>query len=320
MSFNRLPKGSIVLVTGFTGFIGVSIHSAITGLLLQKGYRVRGVTRNTAKAELHKKHFESLFGPGSLEIVEVPNYAAPGVFVAAVKGMSSFSYAAFPESLTGRYHEDMIAAVVAGTTAILKAAATEASVKSVVTTASRITAFVTEYGKEAVASHDTFTDFFIPLAKNTTDDNPLKPIFKYAASKVAGEMAAWDYWKETEPSYAFNVVIPDHTAGPLLTTVPGDYSSHDWLNDLFLGNPNSYSVPFMNPRVSLEIYHADEVLKIWRDAYPDRKILPDFGFPPAPHITIDSSKSTKLIWDLEGRDWYTLQDIVLGNVKRVARD
>jgi len=64
-------------------------------------------------------------------------------------------------------------------------------------------------------------------------------------------------------------------------------------------------------------YTANDLLQIWREAFPDRKILPDFDFPQAPSIIVDKSKSTKLLRDFEGRDWHPLRESALGNVTNV---
>ena len=64
-------------------------------------------------------------------------------------------------------------------------------------------------------------------------------------------------------------------------------------------------------------YTANDLLGIWREAFPDRKILPDFEFPQSPNIIIDKSKSTQLLKQLEGRDWYTLKETALANVADV---
>jgi len=64
-------------------------------------------------------------------------------------------------------------------------------------------------------------------------------------------------------------------------------------------------------------YTANDLLKIWREAFPDRKILPDFEFPQAPTIVLDKSKSTQLLREFEGRDWYPLKETALANVSNV---
>jgi len=64
-------------------------------------------------------------------------------------------------------------------------------------------------------------------------------------------------------------------------------------------------------------YTANDLLGIWREAFPDRKILPDFEFPQAPSIIIDKSKSTQLLKQFEGRDWYPLKETALANVADV---
>ena len=82
-----MSKGT-VLVTGANGYIAGSTIEA----LLDAGYSVRGTVR--AKAKAHAL-LDALSRYGDkLEIVEVPDIAAPGAFDEAVKG----NFLAYPSS------------------------------------------------------------------------------------------------------------------------------------------------------------------------------------------------------------------------------
>ena len=78
-----IPKDSLVLVTGVTGFIGGNVADQF----LHYGHRVRGTTRNAAKAAWLSDLFEKRYGAGRFELVSVPDMAADGAFDDAAKGM-----------------------------------------------------------------------------------------------------------------------------------------------------------------------------------------------------------------------------------------
>jgi uncharacterized protein YbjT (DUF2867 family) len=84
-----LPFNSVVLVTGVNGFIG----SHVADQLLLAGYRVRGTARKVSKADSLKAFWENKYGPGKVEIVEVPEIGTKGAFDEAVNGM--FLYPVF---------------------------------------------------------------------------------------------------------------------------------------------------------------------------------------------------------------------------------
>lgn len=148
-----------------------------------------------------------------------------------------------------------------------------------------------------------------------------------------------------QPHFAFNVVLPDCVAGPAANPTPGVYSTHTWLNDLFLGDANGYAVGFMKPaarfvdvRDTASIHVAallekqldgqrlwaaahkftvDDILAAWREAFPERKILPDFKFEGQPDINIDDEQSTALLKAFKGEDWFSLKETVVANVQSV---
>jgi nucleoside-diphosphate-sugar epimerase len=148
-----------------------------------------------------------------------------------------------------------------------------------------------------------------------------------------------------QPHFAFNVVLPDCVAGPAANPTPGVYSTHTWLNDLFLGDANGYAVGFMKPaarfvdvRDTASIHVAallekqldgqrlwaaahkftvDDILAAWREAFPGREILPDFKFEGQPDINIDDEQSTALLKAFKGEDWFSLKETVVANVQSV---
>ncbi|KAH7106574.1 hypothetical protein BKA62DRAFT_805028 [Auriculariales sp. MPI-PUGE-AT-0066] len=346
MAFDRLPTGSWILVTGATGLAG----SAIVNLLLQRGFCVRGVGRSALKAALFTEHLKAKYGAGSFEFAEVADFTASDAFHSALLGIVGIVHLAADTNLDPNVEtEAALSAAAAAVLSLMRAAADVVSVKSFVftSTAAAVVAGAIEYGKDATFSTATWQDQLIPLAKSLPTEDPKRTVVLYGATKVHAEREAWRFWNDTKPGYAFNTVVPVGIFGPVLNPTKGVvYSSHTWLNDLFLGNRESPIVNFLNPAVAMvdsrdcaavhvaallssetngqrlwaSAHHftANQILVIWRKAFPDRNILSDFDFPPHPKIEFtDVHKSTKLLKEFAGKDWYTLEESILANVESV---
>ena len=85
-----IEKGSLVLVTGVSGFIAG--HTA--NQFLEAGYRVRGTVRSLDKADWLYKLFDGKYGKGKFEAVVVQDMMAEGAFDEAVKGVSGICHMA----------------------------------------------------------------------------------------------------------------------------------------------------------------------------------------------------------------------------------
>lgn len=82
-----IPIGSLVVVIGANGFIGLETCEK----LLQAGYKVRGTVRDVIQ---HSAWMHSLFDekwPGKFELVSVVNFGEKGAFDEAFKGESTAS-------------------------------------------------------------------------------------------------------------------------------------------------------------------------------------------------------------------------------------
>ncbi len=78
-----IPGGSLVLVSGATGFVA----SHIIKQLLERGYRVRGTVRDLEKAAwLTRDVFKAEAARGDFELVTVTDLGAKGAFDEAVGG------------------------------------------------------------------------------------------------------------------------------------------------------------------------------------------------------------------------------------------
>lgn len=74
--------GSLVLVTGASGFIATHIVDQ----LLLAGYHVRGTVRDEKKAAWTTEFFTQRHGAGKFSALIVPEMSIPGAFDEAVKG------------------------------------------------------------------------------------------------------------------------------------------------------------------------------------------------------------------------------------------
>ena len=82
-----LPKGSLILITGATGFIGANTVQEA----LDAGYKVRGTSRSEEKANETKKIFNN--NPNFSTAI-VPNVEHAGAWDEAVKGVNAIIHMA----------------------------------------------------------------------------------------------------------------------------------------------------------------------------------------------------------------------------------
>lgn len=112
-----LQKGDLVLVTGATGYIG----SHVVEELIAAGYKVRGTSRTSEKAQYLVDYINKTFGNGHLEVVEVPDMVAEGAYDEAVKGVSGIVHLASVLSWSNK-PEEAIPPSTRGTIAIIRSA------------------------------------------------------------------------------------------------------------------------------------------------------------------------------------------------------
>jgi nucleoside-diphosphate-sugar epimerase len=209
----------LVLLTGATGFIGFQTLLD----LLTAGFRVRCAVRSEAKGEalLSKKALQPLLQPDnearSVEIVVVPDQAAPNAFHEAIVGISYVIHIASPlPSTQPNGHLDAEANFLAparrATVGILEAAATTTSVERVVITSS-IAAFVSPkvfMGLERQDPKHPFT----PTSRMPLMQPPFPHAgVAYVASKVASLEATETWVKENNPSFGVVNIHPSWIMG-----------------------------------------------------------------------------------------------------------
>lgn len=62
-----------------------------------------------------------------------------------------------------------------------------------------------------IADHppDSWNDAVVQAAYGKAAPAEMMPMVVYAASKTEGERAAWTWYQENKPKYAFNTVLPN---------------------------------------------------------------------------------------------------------------
>ena len=209
-----LPKGSLVLVTGSTGYIG----SWVTHEFVKQGYRVRASVRSQEKFNLLSSVISKEFGAGKVEASIVTDFASPDGYAEAIKGVDAVVHVATDTSFSSD-PDVVVKNAVESTKGLLNLARKEPSVKRVVLTSSSV----------ALAFHDPKTTFkFSDKVWNDTSVEQMHTAnsgyITYAASKTLGEKAFW----EGDASFVRNTVLPSFTIGPALDDNFRS-STHSWL-------------------------------------------------------------------------------------------
>ncbi|OJD35910.1 aldehyde reductase ii [Diplodia corticola] len=209
-----IAPGATVLVTGVNGFVG----SHVANQLLEHGYRVRGTVREIQKSNWMVDFFEKSFGPGLFELVEVQAMTNDGAFDEALSGVAGVIHVASPVSLDPDPSK-VIPIAVDSTLNILKSAAREKTVKRFVLTSSSSAVTVAKPNERAAITKDTWNEEAVQMAGSLPHDlsDLEKGFIVYAASKVKGEQAMWEWVKPNEPSLVVNSVVPGGNFGRILS-------------------------------------------------------------------------------------------------------
>ncbi|KII83904.1 hypothetical protein PLICRDRAFT_118643 [Plicaturopsis crispa FD-325 SS-3] len=331
-----IPKGSTVLVTGFTGYIG----SHVTQQLLEAGYTVRGTTRSATKATFLREKFTREYGEGRLEVVEIPDVTVEGALDEAIKGVSGVAHVASDVSMSTNVDE-VVGPVVRGTLSVLRAAAATPSVKRFVLTSSSTAAGFPALGVEYTRGEDSWNDVSAEALASAEDDAG-KGFRVYALSKTEGEKAAWKFVKEEKPGFVFNAVLPDSNLGPFFdpSTTPSTagfpLAILSGQSDVLKGFPNQW---FVDVRDTARLHVAaltlpstdapgyrlwgaaepftwNQLLGIVRKLRPDRDLPEHFAWETTPNLSkIDNARSTALLKELGREGWIGIEESVEGNIE-----
>jgi len=203
-----IQKGSLVLVTGITGFVGT--HTAKQ--FLERGYKVRGTVRNIDTASWVVNGVLKAYAVrGDLELVEVPEMGADKAFDEAVKGVSAIAHVATNDLVPDP--NIAIHNTVRGVTGLLEAALREPSVREFVFTGSIVAAVNLLDNKAVHVVRDTWNDAVIQLAWAPPPYDVARVPVVYFATKVISEKVIWAFAEQRHPQFNINVVSPASIIG-----------------------------------------------------------------------------------------------------------
>ena len=231
---STIEKGSLVLVTGVSGFIA----SQTANQFLEAGYRVRGTVRDLDKAKWLYEVFDEKYVKGKFEAVVVEDMNADDAFDEAIKGVSGVCHMASVMTFSDN-PDEVIPIVVKGALNALTAATKEPSIKAFVYTSSSTAALMPQPNKVIKVTKDTWDEDVIAKSKSAPDSWNV-----YGASKTEAEKAIWKAVKETNPPFQVACVLPNANFGPILK--PGgeeSASTASWVVKLFKGDTSVRDVP-----------------------------------------------------------------------------
>lgn len=247
-----VPAGGLVLVTGINGLVG----SNIVDCLLRKGYQVRGTVRSEDKAAWVKEVFAERYPSGSLEIVLVPDVAAPGALDIAVKGVDGIIHAASDMTFQADPNK-AITPMLKAVRGLLEAAAKEPSIKRFVLTSSNRALSPPLVNKDVTVDRSWWNEEAIKTAWAPPPYEADRIWDVYAALKTQAEQEIWKFNREEKPGFVINAVLPCFVLAPTMhPQQPG--SSAKWTLDFW--NDPAHSAPLQHFGASWFIDAEDTAL------------------------------------------------------------
>lgn len=326
---STIEKGSTVLVTGVNGFIA----SHVADQLLQAGYNVRGTARSTSKADWLYELFDTKYGKGKFECVEVADMVHDGAFDEAVKGVSGICHLASILSFSSN-PDEVIPQTVKGALNVLTSASREASVKSVVYTSSSCAALLPQPDKKIVVTKETWNDAAVEAAYASDPDG----FTVYGASKTEAERAIWKAVKETSPPFQVVAVLPNANFGSILRPgAEGSSSTASWVTQLWNSDTAAFDYPpqwFVNVRDDARLhvaalidpscngqrifafagrYTVNDILAALRKQNPDRQFPADKEGEGKDMTEIPNEDAEALLRKHFGKGWTDLEESVREN-------
>ena len=209
-----IPHGSIVLVTGINGMIGIHIADE----LLKAGFRVRGIVRTQEKAA---KTVDILGrGPDVLEMRLVQDMCADNAYDEVAAGTSAIIHAAAVTHYSSTI-EKVVPPMIKSVMNVLQAASRNESVRRVVMASSIVAGSAPRPGTKVVINRDTWNDAAVDFVYAERDPNEAELGFAfgvqvYAAAKVKSQRAAWEYAKQHPDDFVLNFVHPAMNWGKVI--------------------------------------------------------------------------------------------------------
>lgn len=190
-----------VLVTGATGFVG----GWCVAQLLARGYQVRAVVRDPAKADRLRAAVQPIAGDTDrLEFARADLLSDDG-WDPAMAGIDLVMHVAAQMSLADDQDPQRLLEVARDGSRRVLSAATRAGVRRVVMTSAANAASHSSYSVEDVSDETLWTD---------PDDPDLIP---YRRAKTLAERAAWRFAETTPGAPELTTVLPGAVFGPVLS-------------------------------------------------------------------------------------------------------
>ncbi|KAI5249989.1 aldehyde reductase II [Aureobasidium subglaciale] len=324
-----LKPGSLILITGVTGYIGA--HTA--DQFLRRGYKVRGVVRKPA--DWLTTLFSERYGPDQFSTWFLADLTDEEGLVRAMQDVHGVVHVASDVSFSPDPNVVIPIAVNLATTA-LKAAAKSASVERFVLTSSAVAASAYDANVPRTVTADSWAEAYVQQAKAPGPYTPDRGISTYGASKTLAEQAVWSWAKDnSNRGLVINTVLPDGNIGlPISVEHQGWPSSIGLTIALFHGNvqvgrmlpPQNFIavqdtallhvVALLHPEVKQErIFgfaepkNANAVLKIWGELYPEREFAeqdPEEGDDLA--VIEQKGRAEELLKWVKGKGWTGLRE------------
>jgi nucleoside-diphosphate-sugar epimerase len=327
---SRIPKGSEILVTGITGYIG----SWVAYEALALGYKVRGAVRNVEKAAWLQEVFDSKFGPGNYTNVKLTAVADKEQLQAAVQGVAGIAHVSINSNLTP-VPEPYVQEAIDETLNVLEVASATPSVKAVVLTSSSMASV--PWGFQGTITKDHYNEEYIGFAYDKELENPAKQFFVYAAAKAKAEQAAWKYFEEKKPHYSLNQVLPSVNFGPSVSFKhQGFASTGGWAKSLYDGDlsmiqyvPAQYYIDvrddaklhvagLVDPETNgerlfgfAEPQNWNTVLALLRKIYPEHKFVDDLADVKTDTSKAPTESALKTLKNVYGFDSWTSLETTL---------
>ncbi|KFY48598.1 hypothetical protein V495_01194 [Pseudogymnoascus sp. VKM F-4514 (FW-929)] len=333
---------AIIVVTGVSGFVG----SHVADQLLDAGYIVRGTTRDGLKNEWISQFFINKYGAGKFELVTIPRFDESGAFDTTLQGLraSGVIHVASDMTFCPDPHE-VISPTVAGTLALLEAAAKLDSIRRFVLSSSCAAAASPEPGVSRVINQDTWNSAAIDQAWAPPPYDRSRGFSVYAASKAQSEKEAWQWYRKNKPHFILNTVIPAMNFGrSLVLEHQGHPSTSGLIAALFHNdtetvktgaqyfclsvedNARLHIATLLHPGVSDERVFAYGQPYTWRGIqqllkklYPEKIFAPDMpdALPDGSQI-VPAPRAMGLLQDIGRGGWTGLEEIVRLNTEDLA--
>ncbi|CCF37656.1 aldehyde reductase II, partial [Colletotrichum higginsianum] len=200
LSTAALPAGSLIVVTGASGSMGVYICDQ----LLQLNYRVRGISRDAKRTTWLGDLLLERHGAGKFELAEVPDFTAEGAFDKVLEGAHGVVHTAVDNSLDLN-PDNIIPKMQAATLGIAKAAAKTPTCRRFIYTSSSSAVAEPAPGVIRELTVDSYNEKTVRAAYSSDLRQDLVGGHTvYAAGKVKTEQALWDWYRGEAPKLVIN--------------------------------------------------------------------------------------------------------------------